>query len=593
VQAEFFRPWLTGVRGDRLIFPYQYGWPAVLAGSERVLGSMQVALGLVAGALVLVSWLFAKELLRDRTKAAVAAGFVLASPFVVVQSGTYLSYTFSLLLEVTFGFFLLRGLRLGSRVCLVACGMFLGFVVLTRPYDAVLFAIPFGVYALATRPRQPRSKLVTAAWVTVGLVGPLLIALSLNAHLTGHPLTFPQAVSGGSQGFGFGARRLAAGTDFVQYSLGRAVRSLGSNVVALPKWFFGGVVATALAVVSVIRHRRRPEYLLLAGLALVFPLGYFFWWGSALQVSARNSIGPHYYLPSVVPIAVLAADALIDLVQTRRALGIGAAGLMVLATALAIPGIYSRITAIHDSFERDHHVITAARLSNALVFLPRDTDGAPYVLHPFPHLQNRPDLTGPVVYASEHGARDLDLLARSGGRIPYRFGQVVPEGGNLLRPDPYLTALSVTRGSNIVVTLHVRQSSPTPSSVRAYVADGKHFLTSTLLDATSAQGSTYTIEYRVSPTGIIMIDPVGHATTAQTPPNSGELRFGVAFGTQPLADADRVERRVPYQSSGHELRMLLPAEQWHHWIYPRPFWLHERGRHAISDFTLATAPSPG
>jgi 4-amino-4-deoxy-L-arabinose transferase-like glycosyltransferase len=498
-QAEFFRPWLTGVRGDRLIFPYQYGWPAVLAASERVLGSMQVALGLVAGALVLVSWLFAKELVKDRTKAAMAAGFVLASPFVVVQGGTYLSYTFSLLLGVTFGFFVLRGLRLGSRVSLVAGGVFLGFVVLARPYDAVLVAIPFGVYALATRARQSRSKLAVAAWVTVGLAGPLLIAVSLNTHLTGHPFTFPQSVNGGSQGLGFGARRLAANTDFMHYSVGRAARSLGSNLVALPKWFFGGVVATALAVASVFRHRRRPEYLLLAGLAVVFPLGYFFWWGSALQVSARNSIGPHYYLPSVVPVAILAADALIDLMRTRRALGVGAAAMMVLATALAIPGIYSRITTIHDDYERDHRVIAAAHLSKALVFLLRDTGEAPYVLHPFPFLQNRPDLTGPVLYASEHGAQDLDLLARAGGRTPYRFGHVVPEGGNLLRPDPFLTALSVTRGSNIVVTLRARQPSPTPSNVRAYVADGTHTLTSMLLDATSAPGSTYTVEYRVSP----------------------------------------------------------------------------------------------
>ncbi|MDQ6855011.1 MAG: glycosyltransferase family 39 protein [Actinomycetota bacterium] len=589
-QGAFFRPWLTGTHGDRIVFPFQYGWPAVLAAAQRLLGSMRWALGAVAGGLVVASWMLARELLRDRSKALLASGFVLASPFVVIQSGTYLSYAFALLLEVLFGFLLLRGLRLRSWPYLVASGLFLGLVVLTRPFDGVLIAIPFGIYAVVAHRRRPRRLVVMGAWVLLGFAGPMAIGLILNAHLTGSPLTFPEATNGGIQQFGFGSRRLAAGTNVIDYSLGRALRSFWSNIVALPQWFFGGLVAVAFAIACVVRKRRQPEYLLLAGLAIVFPLGYILWWGSTLSVTARNSIGPHYYLPSVIPVAILAAALLGDVWRSRRAIAVGGAAVMVLTTGLVLPGISSKTTAIRDNFERGHRVIAAAHLSNALVILPRDEHETPYVLHPIPYLQNRPDLTGRVLYASEHGPDDLRLLARYSRRAPYRFAYVVPEGGDIFHPALRLTPLSVTRSPEIAVRLRARAPAGSAPGMTAYVTDGHRIAASVPLDTASGPDATHDVEYRVSPTSVTIDN--GAATTTQPLPPSGVLRFGVAFGPGDFTDGERFERRVPYKSSKNGMELLLPAEQWHRWVYPSVFWIQERGHRIITDFSVTTTPPP-
>jgi hypothetical protein len=75
-------------------------------------------------------------------------------------------------------------------------------------------------------------------------------------------------------------------------------------------WCFGGLLVIGLAVAGWRVLRRRRGASPLAAAALAIPLGYLFFWGSynALTWGAPYHLGPYYWMPVVIPLAVFGAD---------------------------------------------------------------------------------------------------------------------------------------------------------------------------------------------------------------------------------------------------------------------------------------------
>ncbi|MCM3885087.1 hypothetical protein ND747_15715, partial [Frankia sp. R82] len=82
----FFRPWLTGERDGRLFTKYLPGWPALLAASQVLFGTMIVAPAAVAAGWVAGTYLLARELLDDAAGAVLAAAVLAASPLVLLHT---------------------------------------------------------------------------------------------------------------------------------------------------------------------------------------------------------------------------------------------------------------------------------------------------------------------------------------------------------------------------------------------------------------------------------------------------------------------------------------------------------------------------
>ena len=140
---HFFQPWLTGVRGGKLLIEFPPGWPLVLAGSQAATRSMVPAL-IVVGALVpLAAATLAREVSGRRSVARVAAALALGAPMVIIHSGIFVSYLITLTLGCFAATALVRGSRRGSVRALLAGGALLGGIFLTRPFDALLWGIPF------------------------------------------------------------------------------------------------------------------------------------------------------------------------------------------------------------------------------------------------------------------------------------------------------------------------------------------------------------------------------------------------------------------------------------------------------------------
>ena len=142
---SLFQPWLSA-RGDGVFFTqYTLGWPLVLLAAAVVTGTAGNALLLGAALAVVGIYALGMELWHDRRVATVAgARSWWPRPSSPSRAASYLSYLFTLGLGLLFGAALLSGIRRQRMGLLLVAGALLGWIFLTRPYDAVLWGVAFG-----------------------------------------------------------------------------------------------------------------------------------------------------------------------------------------------------------------------------------------------------------------------------------------------------------------------------------------------------------------------------------------------------------------------------------------------------------------
>jgi hypothetical protein len=173
----FFQPWLSGVDGGMFFSQYTLGWPLVLL-AGHALGSMSGALALGTALAVVGTYAFAREITRDRRIALVAAAVLVLSPVLVVQSGMYLSYLFSLGLGGSFAAALLAGLRWRRPALLIGSGVLLGWLFMTRPFDGFLWGVALLGYVGFSHWHDQRPTMRALSWAALGFL-PLLVACTL------------------------------------------------------------------------------------------------------------------------------------------------------------------------------------------------------------------------------------------------------------------------------------------------------------------------------------------------------------------------------------------------------------------------------
>jgi hypothetical protein len=545
VQEEFFRPWLTGPDGDRLVPAFQPLWPAILMASEVVTGSMVLALGLAAAGLVVATFLLARELLAGDARAVLATVLVAGAPFVLTLSGTYLAYVLATVLGTALTAAALRGLRTESRLAFVLAGAFAGLLVLTRPYDAILWCLPPAGFALATRRRELRRLVASIGWCVVGLAPLLVVALGYNALLTGSITTFgTTAQSQGTAVLGWGVRSIAPDTPILDFTPALALTSLRDNVWALPTWLLGSYLAVFGAAYGALRlwRENRGHLALLLAMTVIFPLGYVAWWTTALTVGgAKSGIGPHYYLPMVVPLGILAAhgcaEATARLRVGRRTVLVAAVTVSLVLTAVAVVPKLDEKRAVADGGRADVRVVADARArAPGPVLVIQERRWSPYVMEPYPYFANDPDLDNEVLYALDRGANDIDLLARYPDRTAYRLVRRLEPDDEVHRLPLVALPQTVARGSSIA--LHTRITNRTGDRrVIAYVRWGARRV-ARLLDGDSVKGRVYDVVWTITPAGI---DYGGPPAPAAHPPRRSVPEPSEALeGTTPAPPEDLI-----------------------------------------------------
>ena len=469
------RPWLTGESDHHVFTQYLPGWPAMLAISSALLGSMMWAPALAAAGWVIAVYALTLELFSERRTATIAAGLLACSPILLVHGVVYLPYAFTAATLTAALTCLLRGMRLGTRAPLVAAGMLSGLALLTRPFDLLLVAAPVLVFVGASHRMHLRDAGRKLGWVIAGGAPFAVLLLLFDLAVTGHPFLTPLSAADPLNRFGFGVRRIMPGEPTVGYSFSTAVLSLRANLHGMGSWLFGGPIVAGLAFIGLMFRKCRPQRVLLLAVAAAFPLGYLFWWGTALSAhGAVNGIGPHYYLPAFGPLVILAADTSVRAYRSvRPRLTVRTARVAIAMTLLA--GCALSLTAVNSKIDTQNAVNAEYRqaisllppgLTNAVIMVSANPPSS-FVGKPYPFWNN--------VDAQGDGL----LFAADQGPAGYRLGLQFP-GRELLRLSPGQpsapgSATVLTTATAPALWLHATFTSPvTGSALTAYFTVNHH-----------------------------------------------------------------------------------------------------------------------
>ncbi len=535
---SFFQPWLTGHADAGFFSQYTLGWPVLLAAAGIVFGSPGLALAFAAALAVVGVYLLAREITKDRTIAIVAAAVMTLSPIMVIQSGLFLAYIFTVGLGSLFGAALLAGVRTRRPWLLVAAGLLLGSIFITRPYDAILWALPFVGYLVMLHRREWRRLVGPAAWGALGFAPLLLVTLAYNRHITGSFTSFPITAADPLDKFGFGIRRIMPKWTPVDFTIARAFRGTARNLFFLPQFLLGSFVALALALGATWFGRRRPTTWLLLALIVVWPIGYFVFWGIYLSGAKASLSGPLYYIPIYAPLAILIAIALTAIWRRRPAYGIAVVVAMVLATA---PFLVQKLDANREtSVAQARWRASAATIpDHSLVFVE---PSGPYLVQLNPFSVNPTDLDGRLLYAADRGPDNLTLLEHRPGRVPFLQTKLpVPDGSG--SPSTItVTKLHVVHASTIA--FHVRITNPTSEPAVVTYAQIAGTTVTRTLDTSSRRGASYEADWLLRGAGL-----QGDGSNEITAPQ-GDFTIAIGFGTGSSGDDALAKRRVEQQFGG-------------------------------------------
>ncbi len=556
---ESFRPWLSVLSGDRYVLKYSPVHASLLA-LGTLLGSPRLSLGLIAGGMVVLSYLLAKEVLGNRRRAVLASAFLVLSPLFLIQSITFLPYCSSLLLLMAFALTLLRGMRSDGRLWLWASGFLLGVAVFARPFDAVLFSAPLGLYFLVSS-WSDRTKLFRqAGWLALGAALPLVAMLAYYWAATGSPFRSPFSILEPRDTLGFGNRKITPGHPDLIFTPSLGVYGVIRHVLLTSFWCFGGLLLIGFFFTGLLRRRRGGPAPWLALVAVTVPFGYLFFWGTygtGLRGSLTAFLGPFYFLPLLVPATFLAANGFAHFWQWDRLLGAVALVSMVTVSGyLLVRGVQVNLRATRED-KKLYSTLAQIEGERAIVFL--QPLYGPTLLHPFTALRNTHDYDGRTVYALDLGEhQDLDVIDSYPGRTAYRFRL---EGGDYRDnpPDPALYSslqpMRVVQQPMLRTTLSLQNPTAGPVVTVSVVLDGRR--DTFVLDTKSYAGKAYRARLSIGLDSVELSGPV--ESHVMQPVDHDGLVISVSVGASVDASRTVYQRELGWKAVGSSLRVLLPG----------------------------------
>lgn len=559
---DFFRPWMSSEHDQKLVLVFQPVFPALLALSDLVFGSMRVGLGMIAAGSVLLVYALGGELgLSSRARVLASALFAL-SPFAVIQSALYLEYLFAVALEMAVLTLLLAGLRSpsGRRARrLSAAGLVFGLLVFTRPLEGLMLGAAMGLY-LIVRERTLMRALRQLAWPVLGATPIVALMLVYNAQLTGNPLRFPLWAIGGNNSFGFGRRNVVAGSPLIDATFLNGLKALHQNMRSLPHWVFGSILVVPLAVQGLWQRRHEATTVLLAAIGVLFPLAYLFYWGNLLIVNGRKQIGPHYYMALLIPTVVFAAVALDRLALRRKSIATLLFVSMIAATLIELPDKIDRNDHFSDVYRAEQAAIDSVVDDNAVVIVPITADGA-YLLHPRGWLTNDFGLRDPILYAADRGAENIELSRRYADRRLYRL-QAVEDTRDPLTFRPSVREVVAVRSALLNRTISAQVPAEL-TRVNAYVqTDTANRQTCAVTPA----ASTVRVTVQMRAGGVALTGCTGGPLALGVPAAPATLIVGFELLTDDPEQSESRELRVWTAPEGSEI-VSLNEETWR--IVPR------------------------
>jgi hypothetical protein len=546
-----FRPFLSGVRGNEVVFKYQPVWPALIAASNGIFGStvpLRVFLS-VAGVLA-IAW-FAWELVNDRRVVLIAASLFALSPFMWVQSASVLGYQLSLAVSTATGAALLAATRRRSLTFAIVAGALFGVALFHRPFDALIAIGPVLVFALW---RAARSRAIGQLLVGIALGGAPFAALFLayNRAVMGNPLRMPFNVSGKLDTFGFGWRAsfLLPGSGHggqIHYTPGLAFSTLQHLFAILPRFIAFAPAVVAGVGVLIWNKRRDARMWLLVAMLLTIIIGYFFWWGSAneFHFKLENALGPFYAYPLLPPLLIAGAWGVVTLRSNTARLALVLLGVVFVgATSVIVP----RDAAVAGKNRKSEVDLFAGSNRRVVLHLPA------FANDPYTRWANDPDLRGRLVVGSDIPGQRFNVLQRFPDREVSRIHVYHPAHDPL--GDFEVDRVTMKLVSGPAVAANLRANVPAGQVGSTYIRVGAQ-----PLRVQKSGAGTLTDTFRIDPAALPADGSSVEVATGVTLARPGE--------PAPTQRTDQwTECRFDARRSGNRVEVVSPCDGFEGALFP-------------------------
>ncbi len=403
---------------------YPPGWPALLLPGVLA-GAPWLVTPLLGGALTVATAELGREVYDGKT-GRIAGLAALASPLLVILSGTHLSHTATALFCALCLRSVLRLVRTGKVSDGIAAGAAWGAAFLCRPLDALLLGLLFALVPLFRWRRALGHWRAVASALAVAVLAAALLAAFQHA-VTGDPLTPGHEVGMGKHGH-FGFITLKGGKEHtpakaVDFTL-RRLRVMSDHLAGWPVPFFLMALLPFLAL-----RPETPYSLLLIACPLVLAGTFAFFWYFEMYFPGR-------YLASAAPM-LLVLGARGALLAGRWAVGRGEktgrlAGALLTASLLFafladLPAEAREVRRRGGDVERTlPRVVERYGITNAVIFMDAVSVGIQEEekLNDFfgaGFLRNTLDLDGDIVYARNLRDMNHQLVSAYPGRDYYLY----------------------------------------------------------------------------------------------------------------------------------------------------------------------------
>jgi 4-amino-4-deoxy-L-arabinose transferase-like glycosyltransferase len=294
----------------RWFCPVPPGWPLVLA-IGAFFGVPWLVNPILGGVNMLLAYCLIGGL-YDRRTARIAVVLLATSPWQVFLAMSFMTHTLTTTFALLAAVAVLWARRTGRFVWGLVGGLATGGVGLVRPLEGFTWAVLLGLWIIGLGGR--RLKFTTIAAFVVGGAAVTAGTLYYNLLLTGDPTVFPimaytdKYYGKNSNALGFGADRGFgwALDPYPGHSPRDAVINANLNTfsinIELFGWSTGSLVLMALFLFA--GRPRGPDWLMLAVIAAVFGVHFFYYYSGGPDFGAR------YWYLMLIPLVVLSVRGL-------------------------------------------------------------------------------------------------------------------------------------------------------------------------------------------------------------------------------------------------------------------------------------------
>jgi hypothetical protein len=396
---DFFEFHHLAQKDGKWVGRFPPGWPAILSLSYLLHIPPFLINTLLGVACIFVTFMVAKRL-YDQRIAMWATIALITSSFFIFNSATFFSHILCLLEGLLFVYFCHRFIQAGKYVDVLAAGVFLGLLIMTRQLTALIFFVPFGVYFLF---KMKLRAFLPFLIMGVGALPFIGLFLWYNYKITGDPLVPVTMWTNADEALGFVKGHTPA----------QGLKFTVKRLVMFVYWASPSLLI--LYLMYVLWRLKEYKKLFLHPedfLFLLLVIGYFFYYHSG-----GNQYGPRFYLEGLpfLIIFVVAKALRSDLRWAKVFLFLG-----LIYNVVKIPFVTYRehqvIAERKDVYDKVHE----NGITNAVVFISSPTG----VMRPMPVEDlNRNDryYENNVIYARDLGVRNKELMNYSKGKDFYIY----------------------------------------------------------------------------------------------------------------------------------------------------------------------------